>query len=168
MAVDDKGANAEAQLQATLNVIPAYAWYALPSGALTFVNERTVDYLGLPALRPALCATHEPVHRDDPFRDHECPCALSLAGQYPRTTEPDRAGCDPVDRARLADPPSGLAESLRHHHSQTTNHGRGRTSAHPGSFEGHETGDRGIQWRRRAFGHEPVYGAVPDEETWDR
>jgi PAS domain S-box-containing protein len=30
----------ETQLQATLNVIPAYTWYALPSGALTFVNER--------------------------------------------------------------------------------------------------------------------------------
>jgi PAS domain S-box-containing protein len=38
----------EAQIQATLNVIPAYAWYALPSGALTFVNERTANYLGLP------------------------------------------------------------------------------------------------------------------------
>ena len=30
----------EAQLQVTLNVLPAYTWYALPSGALTFVNER--------------------------------------------------------------------------------------------------------------------------------
>jgi hypothetical protein len=29
----------EAQLQATLNIVPAYAWYALPNGALTFVNE---------------------------------------------------------------------------------------------------------------------------------
>ena len=38
----------EAQLQATLNVIPAYTWYALPSGGLTFVNERTADYLSLP------------------------------------------------------------------------------------------------------------------------
>ena len=38
----------QAQLQATLKVIPAYTWYALPSGALTFVNERTADYLGLP------------------------------------------------------------------------------------------------------------------------
>ena len=42
----------EAQLQATLNVIPAYTWYALPSGALTFVNERTGDYLGLPKDHP--------------------------------------------------------------------------------------------------------------------
>jgi len=32
-------------LQATLNVIPAYTWYAAPSGALTFVNKRTADYL---------------------------------------------------------------------------------------------------------------------------
>ena len=42
----------EADLQATLNVIPAYAWYALPSGGLTFVNERTADYLGLPKDHP--------------------------------------------------------------------------------------------------------------------
>jgi PAS domain S-box-containing protein len=38
----------EAQLQATLNLLPAHAWYALPSGALTFLNERAADYLGLP------------------------------------------------------------------------------------------------------------------------
>src|SRR3954463_7631662 len=36
-----------AQLQAILNVIPAYAWYAAPYGGLTFVNKRTADYLGL-------------------------------------------------------------------------------------------------------------------------
>jgi PAS domain S-box-containing protein len=42
----------EAQLQSTLNLIPAYTWYALPSGALTFVNERTADYLGLPKDQP--------------------------------------------------------------------------------------------------------------------
>jgi PAS domain S-box-containing protein len=39
----------EARLQATLNVIPTHTWYATPSGALTFVNKRTADYLGLPA-----------------------------------------------------------------------------------------------------------------------
>src|SRR5271170_2964659 len=38
----------EARLQATLNVIPAHTWYATPSGALTFGNRRTADYLGLP------------------------------------------------------------------------------------------------------------------------
>src|SRR6266851_4945470 len=55
MTVDvDEGKKAEeqsrflAQLQATLNVIPAYTWYASPSGGLTFVNRRTADYLGLP------------------------------------------------------------------------------------------------------------------------
>jgi len=42
----------EAQIQGTLNVIPAYAWYCLPSGALTFVNERTANYLGLPKDHP--------------------------------------------------------------------------------------------------------------------
>jgi PAS domain-containing protein len=39
----------EVQLQATLNIIPAYTWYAAPSGALAFVNERCAEYLGLPA-----------------------------------------------------------------------------------------------------------------------
>jgi PAS domain S-box-containing protein len=42
----------EAQLQATLNVIPAYTWYANPSGGLTFVNKRQADYLGLPKEHP--------------------------------------------------------------------------------------------------------------------
>ncbi len=42
----------EAQLQATLNMIPAHTWYALPSGALTFLNERCADYLGLPKNHP--------------------------------------------------------------------------------------------------------------------
>ncbi len=42
----------EEQLRATLNVIPAYTWYADPSGALTFVNERHADYLGLPKDHP--------------------------------------------------------------------------------------------------------------------
>src|SRR5258705_2160460 len=59
MAVDgDEGNKAEeqsgflAQLQAILNVLPAYTWYAAPSGALTFVNKRTADYLGLPKDHP--------------------------------------------------------------------------------------------------------------------
>jgi formate hydrogenlyase transcriptional activator len=37
----------DAQLRATLNLIPAHTWYAAPAGALTFVNERCADYLGL-------------------------------------------------------------------------------------------------------------------------
>jgi PAS domain S-box-containing protein len=54
----DEGKKAEerpgfvAQLQATLNVIPAHTWYAAPSGGLTFVNKRTADYLGLPKDHP--------------------------------------------------------------------------------------------------------------------
>lgn len=54
----NEGKNAEeeskflAQLQDTLNVIPAYTWYAAPSGGLTFVNKRTADYLGLPKDHP--------------------------------------------------------------------------------------------------------------------
>jgi PAS domain-containing protein len=41
-----------AQVQAILNVLPAYTWYAAPRGALTFVNKRTADYLGLPKDHP--------------------------------------------------------------------------------------------------------------------
>jgi formate hydrogenlyase transcriptional activator len=35
-----------------LNLIPANAWYAVPSGALTFLNERSGDYGGLPKDHP--------------------------------------------------------------------------------------------------------------------
>src|SRR6267378_338851 len=42
----------EAQLQATLNTIPAYTWYATRSCGLIFVNERAADYGGLPSDHP--------------------------------------------------------------------------------------------------------------------
>jgi PAS domain S-box-containing protein len=42
----------KAQLQATLDMIPAFTWYAEPSGALLFVNSRCADYLGLPQDHP--------------------------------------------------------------------------------------------------------------------
>jgi PAS domain S-box-containing protein len=41
-----------AQLRSTLNLVPAHMWYAAPSGALTFVNERAANYLGLPTDHP--------------------------------------------------------------------------------------------------------------------
>jgi PAS domain S-box-containing protein len=41
-----------AQVQAILNVLPAYTWYAAPRGALTFVNKRTAEYLGIPEDHP--------------------------------------------------------------------------------------------------------------------
>jgi PAS domain-containing protein len=41
-----------AQVQAILNVLPTYTWYAAPHGALTFVNTRTADYLGIPNDHP--------------------------------------------------------------------------------------------------------------------
>ncbi len=40
------------ELQVALNLIPAHTWYALPSGAITFLNERGSDYLGLPKDHP--------------------------------------------------------------------------------------------------------------------
>src|SRR4029077_15287381 len=42
----------EAQLRTTLNMIPAYTWYATRSGGLIFVNERAADYGGLPIDHP--------------------------------------------------------------------------------------------------------------------
>jgi formate hydrogenlyase transcriptional activator len=61
-------------LQASLNVIPAHAWYATPNGALTFVNARNADYLGLSMDHPlrtgidtgAVWDSHIPLlHPDD-------------------------------------------------------------------------------------------------------
>jgi formate hydrogenlyase transcriptional activator len=46
-----------AQLRQTLNAIPAYTWYAAPSGGLSFVNERTADYIGLPKDHPLRLGT---------------------------------------------------------------------------------------------------------------
>jgi signal transduction histidine kinase len=46
----------EANLQATLNVLPIQAWYARTSGALAFVNQATAKYLGLPSDHPLRCA----------------------------------------------------------------------------------------------------------------
>jgi len=40
------------QLRATLDKIPAYTWYAGPTGGLTFVNSRCGEYLGLPNDHP--------------------------------------------------------------------------------------------------------------------
>src|SRR5437899_7760955 len=40
------------ELQVALNLIPAHVWYANPSGAVTFLNERGSDYLGLPQDHP--------------------------------------------------------------------------------------------------------------------
>jgi len=52
MGADQMDKAFETQLQATLNVIPAYTWYAAPSGGLTFINERSAAYLGLPEDHP--------------------------------------------------------------------------------------------------------------------
>ena len=41
-----------AQLRTTLNTVPAFTWYSVPSGTLTFVNHRYADYLGLASDHP--------------------------------------------------------------------------------------------------------------------
>src|SRR5258708_3613215 len=40
------------QLRDALNAVPAHTWYALPSGALIFVNKQSADYGGLPEDHP--------------------------------------------------------------------------------------------------------------------
>jgi PAS domain S-box-containing protein len=40
------------QVQAILNVLPAYIWYGTPSGSLAFVNRRQADFLGVPKDHP--------------------------------------------------------------------------------------------------------------------
>src|SRR5258708_7560536 len=64
----------KAQLQATLDMIPAFTWLAASSGALLFVNSPCADYLGLPTDHPlrfgadtgAAWDSHIPfVHPDD-------------------------------------------------------------------------------------------------------
>jgi formate hydrogenlyase transcriptional activator len=40
------------QLRETLDAIPVYAWYAAPTGALTFANKWAADYGGLPKDHP--------------------------------------------------------------------------------------------------------------------
>jgi hypothetical protein len=52
-------------LRTTLNTVPAYPWYAVPSGTLTFANEKRLESgqrvteLGLPAKRPSEYETLE-------------------------------------------------------------------------------------------------------------
>src|SRR6185436_9872633 len=41
-----------AQLLATLDLMPTLAWYATPSGGLTYVNEEGAEYLGLSKEHP--------------------------------------------------------------------------------------------------------------------
>jgi PAS domain S-box-containing protein len=41
-----------AQVRAILNVLPAYTWYAPPSGSLAFVSKRQADFLGVPKDHP--------------------------------------------------------------------------------------------------------------------
>jgi PAS domain S-box-containing protein len=53
-----------AELQLALNLIPAHTWYATPSGALTFLNERGSDYLGLPQDHPLRIGIDTGAERD--------------------------------------------------------------------------------------------------------
>ena len=65
-----------AELQLALNLMPLHTWYAAPSGALTFLNERGSDYLGLSQDHPLRFGIDTGAERDShiPFLhpdDHE-------------------------------------------------------------------------------------------------
>jgi len=51
-------------LRATLEVIPAFTWYADASGVLTFVNKLHADYLGLPNDHPLRFGAHGGAEQD--------------------------------------------------------------------------------------------------------
>jgi formate hydrogenlyase transcriptional activator len=75
-SVDLASPGFEAQLQTALNAIPAYTWYSLPSGTLTFVNERYAEYLGLAGDHPLRFGTETDVDWDTHLQlihhdDHE-------------------------------------------------------------------------------------------------
>ena len=53
-----------AELQVALNLIPAHVWYANTVGAVTFVNERGSDYLGLPQVHPLRSGIETDAARD--------------------------------------------------------------------------------------------------------
>ena len=81
----------KAQLQATLDMIPAFTWCAAPSGALLFVNSRFADYLGLPKDHPLRFGTdtgaawdsHIPfLHPDDQPRNAESRVGQSEDGRH--------------------------------------------------------------------------------------
>src|SRR6266849_1693007 len=57
LGADPVDESSQAQLQATLDMIPAFTWLAAPSGALLFVNSRCADYLGLPKDHPLRSGT---------------------------------------------------------------------------------------------------------------
>src|ERR1700746_353766 len=52
LGADRMDESLKAQLQAALDMIPAFTWLAAASGALLFVNSRCADYLGLPKDHP--------------------------------------------------------------------------------------------------------------------
>ena len=111
----------DAQLRATLNMIPAYTWYATPSGGLIFLNERSADYGGLPSDHPLRYGTDTSPAWDShiPFlhpEDHEE--TRRVWSECLRTGRPGEGIANCVIRRRCCESPSssevrGLAATLR-------------------------------------------------------
>jgi PAS domain S-box-containing protein len=89
------------QLQITLDTIPAYTWYSGPSGALTFVNRRYADYLGLESDHPlrrgvdtgVVWDTHlQLLHPDDHASSRKVGEAILKTGTAGQTAFRVRAG----------------------------------------------------------------------------
>jgi signal transduction histidine kinase len=103
----DEGKTAEvhprvdkAQLQAILNVLPAYTWYAAPSGALAFVNKRTADYLNLSKDHPLRLGVDIGAQREDWVRLWH-PDDLEKARKY--WSDCRRRGAAGANTFRIAD-----------------------------------------------------------------
>jgi PAS domain-containing protein len=77
----------EAQLRATLNMIPAYTWYVAPSGALTFVNERSANYPALAKDHPRRSGTRTgtPWNSKSPFSIQMLTTTRGTSGRTVRT-----------------------------------------------------------------------------------
>jgi hypothetical protein len=75
-------------MQGTLDIIPAYSWYAARSGALTFVNERCADSPGLLADHPLrfgirtddVWDSHVPLLPSD-YRDRDAQSLVKVSKQ---------------------------------------------------------------------------------------
>jgi PAS domain-containing protein len=91
----------KAQLQATLDMVPAFTWFAAPSGALLFVNSRGADYLGLPPDHPLVIDIKDRKRVEEALRRSERYLAEAQSLSYTssfgwKPDEPERSGGNSV------------------------------------------------------------------------
>src|SRR5439155_21075672 len=120
--------------------------------------------------RPAFRPADEQGDRDDPFRNDAGPHPLQLAGEYPRTAEPDRAGGDFVYRYSITSP---ARRPWYPHHPcsgwwEAPDSGTSRTGAYPGNGERNQVGPLRTKRCGHALGSEPLDPPVPHEKARNR